>query len=115
MATRKPGTSRLPHPTAQGHRRKGPLLRKSPIITAKRSISPEHQKTSRLSPRDPVYQIEQNNLGFDAILGDAHEERAEKVLRGHVGWSQERNGNPANGRNRTACNAPAESEDQSTH
>jgi CRP-like cAMP-binding protein len=42
-----------------------------------------------------VYQIEQNNFGFDAMLGDAHEERVEKVLGGHIGRSQERNGNPA--------------------
>ena len=28
----------------------------------------------------PVYQIEQNNLGLNAMLRDAHEERAEKVF-----------------------------------
>jgi CRP/FNR family transcriptional regulator, cyclic AMP receptor protein len=37
-----------------------------------------------------VYQIEQNNLGFDAMVGDAHEERAEKVLGGHNSRSQKR-------------------------
>jgi hypothetical protein len=44
-----------------------------------------------------VCQIEQNNLSFDAILGDAHEERAEKVLGGHNSRSQKRNGSPADG------------------
>jgi hypothetical protein len=42
--------------------------------------------------RFPLYQIEQTNLGFDAMLGDAHEERAEKVLGSHIGRSLERSG-----------------------
>jgi hypothetical protein len=63
----------------------------------------------------PVCQIEQNNFGFDAILGDAHEERAQTVLESHNSRSQKRNGNPADGPIREACNMPAESEAQSTH
>jgi hypothetical protein len=62
----------------------------------------------------PVYQIEQINFGFDAMLVDAQEERAEKVLGGHIGRSQVRNGDPADGRIRTPYNVPAESEDPST-
>jgi len=63
----------------------------------------------------PVYQIEQNNLSFDAMLEDAHEERAEKVLGGLNSRGQKRNGNPADGRIRAPYNIPAESEAQSTH
>jgi hypothetical protein len=63
----------------------------------------------------PVYQIEHNNLGFDAMLGDGHEERAEKVLGSHISQSQERNSNPADGQIRTPCNIPAEAGEQSTH
>src|ERR1700675_1795029 len=64
-------------------------------------VRPTCPLTRRLTRSDygitftPVYQIEQNNLGSDAMLGDAHEERAERVLGGHVSRSQERNGNPA--------------------
>jgi hypothetical protein len=54
-----------------------------------------------------VYQIELNNLGFDAMLGDAHEERGEKVLGGRISRSQERNGRAADGRIRTPYNIPA--------
>ena len=63
----------------------------------------------------PVYQIEQNNLAFDAKLGDAHEERAEKVLGGRISRSQERNGSAADGRIRTPYNIPAEVRGKSTH
>jgi len=68
-----------------------------------------------MESRFPLYQIEQINLGFDAMLGDAHKERAEKVLGSHTGRSQERSGNPADGQIRTQYHIPAESEARSTH
>jgi hypothetical protein len=80
------------------------------------SVRPTCPLTRRLSRSNhgitfpPVYQIEQNNLSFDAMLGDAREERAEKVLEDHNSRSQKRNGNPADGRIRTPYNIPAESE-----
>jgi hypothetical protein len=79
------------------------------------NFTPERTVSTAENIAPPVYQIEQNNLGLDAMLGDAHEERTEKVLGSHISQSQERNGNPADGQIRTACTIPAEVGEQSTH
>jgi len=68
-----------------------------------------------MSKQPPVFQIEQNNFSFDVMLGNAHEERSEKVLGGHISRGEERNGTPADGRIGTPYNVPAESEAQPIH